>query len=74
MALVARLQEEYIIHGIWRIAKKIISECLDCQRNKSAKYKLYGMLRLVKILDRLWEVILWDFIIKLLKSKDPVTG
>src|SRR6266581_4552182 len=22
---------------------------------------------------KLWEVILWDFIIKLLKSKDPVT-
>ncbi len=28
----------------------------------------------MEILKRLWEVILWDFIIKLLKSKDPVIG
>jgi uncharacterized membrane protein len=28
--LVLRLQEEYIINRIWRIAKKVIKECLDC--------------------------------------------
>ena len=28
--LVARLQEEYIIYGIWGIARKVVSECLDC--------------------------------------------
>src|SRR6266704_1639323 len=28
----------------------------------------------MEIPERLWEIILWDFIIKLLKSKDPVTG
>ena len=27
----------------------------------------------MEILEKLWEVILWDFIVKLLKSKDPVT-
>ena len=44
MALVARLQEEYIIYGIWGIARKVINECPDCQRNKLARHKLYGML------------------------------
>ena len=44
IVLIARLQEEYIIHGIWKIAKKVTSECPDCQRNKSVRYKLYGML------------------------------
>ena len=29
-ALVARLQEEYIIHGIWGIARKVMSKCPDC--------------------------------------------
>ena len=38
------------------------------------RYKPYGILKLVKILNGLWEVVLWDFIVKLLKSKDPVTG
>ena len=28
----------------------------------------------VKLVSKLWEVILWDFIVKLLKSKDPITG
>ena len=28
----------------------------------------------MEIPKRLWEVILWDFIVKLLKSKDPITG
>jgi len=32
------------------------------------------MLQLVETLSRLWEVILWDFIVKLPKSKDLVTG
>ena len=47
-------------------------KCPDCQRNKFTKHKLYGGLQPVKTLSRSWEVILWDFIIKLLKSKDPV--
>ena len=30
------------------------------------------MLQLVKLVSKLWEVILWDFIVKLLKLKDPI--
>src|SRR6266702_3312710 len=74
MALVARLQEEYIIYGIWGIVRRIINKCLDCQRNKPLRHKLYRKLQLVKILSKSWEVVLWDFIVKLLKSKDLVTG
>ena len=29
-ALVARLQEKYIIYKIWGIAQKVISKYLDC--------------------------------------------
>src|SRR6266571_8070377 len=32
------------------------------------------MLQLVKTLSRLWEVVSWDFIVKLLRSKDLVMG
>ncbi len=32
------------------------------------------MLQPVKTLSRPWEVISWDFVVKLLKSKNPVTG
>ena len=74
MALVARLQEEYIIYGIWGIMKKITNECLDCQRNKPVRHKLYKKLQPVKTPSRPWEVVLWDFIVKLPKSKDLIIG
>jgi len=38
-ALVARLGREYIIRNIWKIAKKVIKECPDYQRNKFLKHK-----------------------------------
>ena len=40
-ALVLRLQEEYIIRNVWNLARKIIKEYLDYQRNKVARHKLY---------------------------------
>ena len=57
IALVARLQEEYIIYKVWKIARKVMGKCLDCQRNKPVRYKLYRMLQLVKTLSKPWEVI-----------------
>ena len=48
-------------------------KCLNYQRNKFLKHKLYKKLQPIKTLSGLWKVILWNFIIKLLKSKDPVT-
>jgi hypothetical protein len=37
-------------------------------RNKSARYKLYGLLKSLKALKGAWECITLDFIIKLLPS------
>jgi len=72
--LIARLGKEYIIRNVWKIARKVTKECPDCQRNKFSRHKPFRKLQLVKTLSRPWEVILWDFIVKLPKSKDPVTG
>ena len=74
IALVARLGQEYIVRNIWKIARKVIRECPDCQRNKFLRHKPFGELQPVKTLSRPQEVILQDFIIKLLKLKDLVTG
>ena len=73
-ALVSRLQEEYIIQGIWKIARQVTKECPDCQRNKPNRHKPYGLLQPVELASKPWEVISWDFIVKLPKSKDPITG
>ena len=41
IALATRLQEKYIINRIYKIARKITKECLDCQRNKFNRHKPY---------------------------------
>ena len=38
-ALVARLGREYIVRNVWKIAKKVIKEYPDCQRNKFSRHK-----------------------------------
>jgi len=43
-------------------------------KNKTNRHKPYGELQPVELASRPWEVISWDFIVKLPKSKDPVTG
>jgi len=73
-ALVTRLGREYIIKNVWKIARKITKECPNCQRNKFLKHKPFREFQPIKTLSRLWKIILWDFIVKLPKSKDLVTG
>ena len=53
IVLVIRLQEEYVINGIYGITREVIKECLDCKRNKFNRHKLYKELWLVEILSRL---------------------
>ena len=68
------MEKEYIIHRVHALTRQVIKECPDYQRNKFTRYKPYGGLQPVKTPNGLWKIILWDFIIKLLKSKDLVTG
>ena len=63
-----------MINGIQGIVRKVTKEYLDCQRNKLVRYKPYRRLNLVKVLEGLQEIISWDFIIKLLKLEDSITG
>ena len=50
--LVSRLQEEYIIQGIWGLARQVTKECPDCQRNKPTRHRPYGGLQPVEIPER----------------------
>ena len=43
-ALVKRLEKEYIIRNVWKIAKKVTKKYPDCQRNKFLKHKPFGEL------------------------------
>jgi hypothetical protein len=51
-----------------------ISKCADYQRNKIARYKLYGFIRLSRALTGVWKSIALDFIVKLPLLKEAFTG
>ena len=51
-----------------------INRCLLCQKNKHGRHKPYGEGHPNTIPRGLWEDVSMDFITKLPKSKDPVTG
>ena len=57
-ALVVRLGQEYIIKNIQKIARKVIKEYPDYQKNKFLKHKPFKKLQPVKTLNRLQKVIL----------------
>ena len=60
--------------NLWQHVTNYISKCLLCQKNKHGRHKPYGEGHPNTILRGLWEDVSMDFITKLPKSKDPVTG
>ena len=51
----------------------LISKYQDCQLNKHIIYILYRYIQYMKIADYLWQNIIMDFIIKLLKLENIST-
>ena len=60
--------------NLWQHVTNYISKCLLHQKNKHGRYKLYRERHPNTILSGPWEDMSMDFITKLPKSKDPVTG
>jgi hypothetical protein len=48
-------------------------KCLKCNKSKVSRYALYGQLRVILLPDRAWKIVAFDFIIKLLLLKEPLT-
>jgi hypothetical protein len=56
------------------VVKEIISEYNTCIRNKTSRYALYRIIQLLDIPKTSWTSIVLDFVIKLLLSRDLITG
>ena len=65
--------KEHTILYVFRAPGSDSLVLLSQYKYKLIRHKLYRGLQPIKILVRLEEVILWDFIIKLLKLKDFIT-
>jgi len=68
------LQREYATPRLRTHVEKYIKEYIQCQQNKSARHAKYGQIQFAPVLDTPWKDVTMDFVIKLPKSKDLVTG
>ena len=46
----------------------------QCRKNKYDIYKVYGASQKIEPAIKEWQLVIMDFIVKLLKLKDPVIG
>ena len=65
------LSWNYNLLDMRNYVKTYIVTCNICSRAKMPHHKLFGLLQPLPILDRVWESMLTDFIVKLLPSRDP---
>jgi hypothetical protein len=56
------------------MVKEIVSECDIYIRNKVLCYALYRIIQLLDIPKTPWTLIVLDFVVKLLLSRDLITG
>src|SRR5208282_6011565 len=54
--------------------ERVIGKCDICIKAKPAHHAPYCMLQSLETPSRAWEAIAWDFIVKLPKSREPLTG
>lgn len=60
--------------GMRKDVQRYVDNCDICKKAKHGRHKPYGLLQSPEVPNTTWESIAMDFIVKLPKSKDPLTG
>ncbi len=71
---IERISRTYYFPKMRKQVEDIIRKCDVCIRTKHNRHKPYGLLKSPSTPDRAWKSIALDFIVKLPKSKERVTG
>jgi transposase InsO family protein len=69
-----RITRTHNAPGLRKRIEKVISECQQCTTSNPVRHKPVGMLQQIRVPDRAWQSVSMDFIVKLPKSKEPMTG
>jgi len=69
-----RVSRNYYFPGMRPLIESVISQCHTCNTSKSARHKPYGKLQPNEAPQRNWQIVTMDFITKLPKSKESLTG
>jgi hypothetical protein len=69
-----RVSRNYYFPGMRREIEQYVRNCDICRRAKHKTRKEHGKLQPLQVPTRPWESVTMDFIVKLPKSREPVTG
>src|SRR5436309_1888867 len=64
------LSQNYYLFDVRKYVETYVATCNIYTRVKVLHYKPFSLLQLLLIPDRVWELVLTDFIVKLLPSRD----
>ena len=70
---IERLTRTYYFSHMRKKVKEIVRKCDICWRSKADQHKPYGLLKSLRTSERPWASITLNFVIKLLKLKEPLT-
>lgn len=71
---ISRLRRSYDFPGSRSMVQQVIKSCDKCNKSKAARHAPYGELQPIPPPERAWQTVTMDFIVKLPKSKEPMTG
>jgi hypothetical protein len=69
-----RITQNYYWPGLRTSVEKYINTCDLCWKSKSQRHAPYGQLQPMSTPEVPWETIAWDFVVKLPKSKEPLSN
>jgi hypothetical protein len=68
------ITRDFLWHGLRKDVEKYIKSCDTCAKAKHARHKPYGLLQSSEPPEKAWSTVALDLIVKLPKSKEPLTG
>ena len=68
-----QIRQYFDFSGLKKKVQEIVSRCVTCGKTKTSKHKPYGELQPLPVPEKPWDSISMDFIVKLPKSKEPMT-
>ena len=71
---IEKMSREFYFPRMRKYVENRVTRCDVCIRTKHARHKPYGEMKTPSFPSQAWKSIAWDFIVKLPKSKERLTG
>ncbi|KAM3547144.1 hypothetical protein MY1884_009710, partial [Beauveria asiatica] len=71
---ISRLRRSYDFPESRKRVQEVVNKCDVCRKAKASRHAPYGELQPIPPPERAWQTVTMDFIVKLPKSKEPMTG